>query len=183
MQAGNCSSGTSQGLKLRQIKEGTCLQQRQHSRALCSAHSCSCKANKMFSCIWKGTANNPGNIITPLYKSVAQPQMGRKVMMQKRQEVFNQYLCSAFEKKQDEMPVSHEEDEVLSSPLVTKEVVKQHLLAINNFKSAGLDNLLPRALKQLAEKLSGPLILIFNRSWNTGKDLDSWEYANTAVIC
>lgn len=81
------------------------------------------------------------------------------------------------------MLVSHEEDEVLSSPLVTKEVVKQHLLAINNFKSAGLDNLLPRALQQLAEKLSGPLMLIFNKSWNTREDLDGWKHANAALIC
>lgn len=75
------------------------------------------------------------------------------------------------------MLVSHEEDEVLSSPLVTKEVVKQHLLAINNFKSAGLDSLLPRALQQLAEKLSALLMLIFNKSWKTGEDLGRTQHA------
>lgn len=104
-------------------------------------------------------------------------------MMQKRQEAFNQYFCSAFGKKQDKALGSREEDEVLSSPLVTKEVVKQHLLAINNFKSAGLDNLLPRAFQQLAEKLAGLLMLIFNKSWNAGEDPDRWKHENAASIC
>lgn len=81
------------------------------------------------------------------------------------------------------MLVSHEEDEVLSTPLVTKEVVKQHPPAINNFESAGLDNLLPGALQQLAEKLFGLLMLIFNKSWNTKEDPDGWKHANTALIC
>lgn len=81
------------------------------------------------------------------------------------------------------MLVSHEEDEALSSPLVTKEVVKHHLPVINNFESAGLDNLLPRALQQLAEELSSLLMLIFNKSWNSGEDPDGWKHANTALIC
>lgn len=81
------------------------------------------------------------------------------------------------------MLVSHEEDKVLSSPLVTKEVVKQHLPAINNFESASLDNLLPRALQQLAEELPGLLMLIFNKSWSTREDPDGWKHANTALIC
>lgn len=56
-----------------------------------------------------------------------------------------------FGKEQDDVLVSHEEDGVLSSPLVTAELVKQHPPVINNVKSAGLDGLLPRALHQLAE--------------------------------
>lgn len=81
-----CSSGTLRGPKPTVSHQGgTWQQRRRHEGDLCSTHSCSPKANKMFGCIWKGTANNPGNIIMPLYKSVVQAQMGRKVMMQKRQ--------------------------------------------------------------------------------------------------
>lgn len=57
------------------------------------------KAHNMFICIRKGTASNAGNITMPLYKSAAQAQMRGKVMMQKRQEVLNQYFCSACAKK------------------------------------------------------------------------------------
>lgn len=99
-----CSSDTFQGPKLCQTKEGTSQQWRQHGRDLCSVHSD--KTNKMFSYIWKGMMNNPGNIIMPLYKSVVQPQMGEKGNDVKKEEVFNQYFCSTFGKKQDEMLVS-----------------------------------------------------------------------------
>lgn len=62
-------------------------------------------------------------------------------------EVFNKYFSSIFGKKLDGMFVSPEDDEILSTPLVTMEDVKQHLLGINFFKIAGLDNLHPRVLK------------------------------------
>lgn len=64
------------------------------------------------------------------------------------------------------MLVSHEEDGVLSSPLVTTELVKQHPPVINNVKSAGLDGLLPRALHQLAE--SSALLLCISMHPRTG---------------
>lgn len=47
-------------------------------------------------------------------------------------EVFNKYFCAAFGKKEDNIPISHEDDDVLSSPLVTKEDIKQYLLGINS---------------------------------------------------
>lgn len=64
------------------------------------------------------------------------------------------------------MLVSPEDDEVFSIPFVIKEDVKC-LLGINLLKTAGLDNLYSRVLKELAAESSGLLMLIFNRSWNT----------------
>lgn len=51
--------------------------------------------------------------------------------------------------------------------MVTKEHVKEQLLMLNIFKSAKMDNLHPRVLKELANELSEPLMLIINISCNT----------------
>ncbi|XP_043354304.1 glutathione S-transferase theta-1-like [Dermochelys coriacea] len=42
-------------------------------------------------------------------------------------------------------------------------------------------NLHPRVLKELAEELSGPLMLLFNRSWSTGEVPEDWKIANVPV--
>lgn len=58
--------------------------------------------------------------------------------------------------------MSHEDDETCFSPQITKEDVKWHQLGINTLKSAGWENLI-----QLAEAISGLLMFILNRIWNT----------------
>lgn len=72
-------------------------------------------------------------------------------------------ISSVLGENEDDVLVSYE-NEVLSSSLVTKEDVKYNLLGINIFKLAGLDNLHPVVLKELAEQISEPLMLIFIKS-------------------
>lgn len=78
--------------------------------------------------------------------------------------MFTKYFCSAFGKKQDDVLISHEDEDILSSPLVTEEDGRRHLLGINICRSAGPDNLPPRVLKELGEEISVPLFLIINKS-------------------
>lgn len=52
------------------------------------------------------------------------------IMIQKRQK-FPINICSAFAKKQDDVLTSFEDNELLSSPLVTKEDIKQYTTGIN----------------------------------------------------
>lgn len=53
---------------------------------------------------------------------------------EEKAEVFNKHFCSVFGKKEEDAFASHE-DEVLSSPLVTKEGTRQSLPQINSRKS------------------------------------------------
>lgn len=50
-----------------------------------------------------------------------------------RTEDSHKHFCSDFAKQQDDVVVSLEDNEVLSSPLVTKEDVKQYTIEINIF--------------------------------------------------
>lgn len=51
-----------------------------------------------------------------------------------RTEDSHKHFSSDFAKQQDDVVVSLEDNEVLSSPLVTKEDVKQYTIEINIFK-------------------------------------------------
>lgn len=84
-------------------------------------------------------------------------------MMQKRE------TCSVSGKKPADVLVSHEEEEVLSNPLITKEDVQQHPEGTNLLKLAGSDNLRPSVLEELAEEISGVADLICNKPRNTGE--------------
>lgn len=45
---------------------------------------------------------------------------------------------------------------------------------VRHLKTAVPDNLHPRAFKELAEELDGPLMLILNKSWSTGEIPEDW---------
>lgn len=73
--------------------------------------------------------------------------------------------------------VLDENDEVLPSPLVTKEDLKYHSWQMNS-KTI---NLYPRFLKQLAEH-SGIPILIFNKYWNAREIMEARKSASVVSI-
>ncbi|XP_039379625.1 solute carrier family 15 member 5 isoform X2 [Mauremys reevesii] len=64
---------------------------------------------------------------------------------------------------------------------IRTEDVKQLLLMLDIFKSADQDNLYPGLLKELSEKLSGPLVMIFNNFWNTIEVPEDWKKANVPI--
>ena len=51
---------------------------------------------------------------------------------------------------------------------IDKQIVKEYLTTLNEFKSSGPDELHPRVLKKLAEELSERQSIIFSKSWETG---------------
>ncbi|PKU29183.1 rna-directed dna polymerase from mobile element hypothetical protein [Limosa lapponica baueri] len=46
----------------------------------------------------------------------------------------------------------------------------------------GLDGLHPRVLRELADVIAGPLSIIFERSWRTGKVPEDWRKADVISV-
>lgn len=70
-------------------------------------------------------------------------------------------ICFLFGKKPADVFVSYEDDEILSTPTVTEEDVKQLLLMLDLLKLASSDSLHPRIFKDLAEEPCGLLRFSF----------------------
>ena len=60
---------------------------------------------------------------------------------------------------------------------VSRHVVEELLIKVNEYKAVGPDNVHPFILKSLASVLSKPLDIIFNNSLNTGRLLGAWKEA------
>lgn len=78
---------------------------------------------------------------------------------------------------QEDVLISQEDDEVFSSPFVTKKAAEQHLLesqGINIFKLARPENFYTGVLKELAEEISCTLMLMFNSTWNIMDVPENW---------
>jgi len=54
---------------------------------------------------------------------------------------------------------------------VDTEIVTDQLYQLNVHKSMGPDGIHPRALKELANVMAGPLLIICQRSWESGEVL------------
>lgn len=61
-------------------------------------------------------------------------------------EMFNKYVCSEFGKKEEDVFISHEDVEILSTLLETKKEVKQLLLGINTFYTNRICKLAAKSL-------------------------------------
>ena len=62
------------------------------------------------------------------------------------------------------------------------EVVRDQLYQVNVHKSTGPDGIHPRALKELADFVAGPLLIIYQRSWESGEVPTDWELANVIPV-
>ena len=71
---------------------------------------------------------------------------------------------------------------LLPEIMVTPEAVRNKLLALNPNKSQGPDKISPRVLKEVAEEISTPLCLLFNRSLEQGILPDDWKSAEVTAI-
>ena len=100
-------------------------------------------------------------------------------------EVFNSYFGSVFSQKRVYDPPGKPEVQTEGAGLqleIDRQMVKEHLITLNEFKSPGPDELHPRVIKELAEELSEPLSIIFEKSWRTGEVPDDWRRANVVPI-
>lgn len=95
---------------------------------------------------------------------------------------FSNYFCFLFGKKPDDVFVSHEDDETLSTPTVTEEDVKQLLLMLDLLKLASSDILHPRILKDLAEEPSGLLMFTFSSFLGSREIPKDWIKMNTVPV-
>src|SRR6056300_297647 len=71
------------------------------------------------------------------------------------------------------MPLREEISEIIVSKL---------LKGLNPSKSPGPDKLHPRILKELAETLTKPVTMLFNRSLQSGNLPELWKRANVSPI-
>ena len=65
---------------------------------------------------------------------------------------------------------------------VTEEMVRKELLNLNVNKSLGPDNIHPRILKELAEHLTEPVTLLFNKTIVNGVIPQDWKEAYVSPI-
>ncbi|KFP46474.1 RNA-directed DNA polymerase from mobile element jockey, partial [Cathartes aura] len=54
-------------------------------------------------------------------------------------------------------------------PFVDTEIVRDQLYQLNVHKSTGPDAIHPRVLKKLVDVTAGPLLTIYQRSWESGE--------------
>ena len=86
------------------------------------------------------------------------------------------FFSSAFTKETDTLPEFHTPSEnTIDSISFIVDKVKSKLRELNPYKSAGVDRLHPRILKELSEELSTLLSIIFTKSFIEGQLLQDWK--------
>ena len=77
---------------------------------------------------------------------------------------------------------SAKEETEVQRPRVSKELVRELLEGLDVFKSAGLDDLHPRVLRELAKVIAGPLAWLYKHLWCSGVVPEDWKRANVVPI-
>lgn len=101
-------------------------------------------------------------------------------------EELNQQYYSVFTEEDTSnipnIPSKHLETTPLQSFSITEEDVTKALKNLKTDKSPGIDGMHPRPLKELAEVLSKPVTMIFQKSLNTGQLPKNWLDAVVSPI-
>ncbi|GAB0183716.1 mitochondrial enolase superfamily member 1 [Grus japonensis] len=66
-------------------------------------------------------------------------------------------------------------------PSVEEDLVRQYLSKLDPHKSTGPDGMHPQVLKELADVIVRPLLIIFERSWQLGEVPQDWKKVSVTV--
>ena len=104
---------------------------------------------------------------------------------EEKAEELNKFFCSVFTIENDastpEPEIKHDGTKLVSVT-VTEDDVQKKLSKLNPSKSPGPDGLHPRVLKEVAEEITTPLTLVFNKSLSEGVVPEDWKIANVTAI-
>ncbi|XP_053914607.1 hyccin isoform X2 [Cuculus canorus] len=99
-------------------------------------------------------------------------------------EVLNAFFASVFNSKGSCsfcLQIQELEGQI-EAPVIQEEAVRDLLAQLDAHKSVGPDGIHPRVLKELADVLSKPLSIIFQRSWLAGEVPLDWRLADVVPI-
>ena len=72
---------------------------------------------------------------------------------------------------------THHTGELLEDITISRQTIEQKLQALKSTSSPGPDDILPHVLKELSQKVSLPLALLYRKSIDTGELPDIWKQA------
>ena len=87
----------------------------------------------------------------------------------KQANALSEFFTSTFTKDSTTALKNKSTSSVMKDVNITLEDVLERLININTSKSPGPDNIHPRMLKELANELCKPLLIIFSKSLSEGK--------------
>jgi len=101
--------------------------------------------------------------------------------------ILNQFFSSVFTKENSEAPevamrAVDDEDQGVYDITITRDMVKSRINKLKEGKAPGDDGLTPVFLKNVAEEISEPLAMIFNRSLDDGIVPQDWKMANVTPV-
>ena len=100
-------------------------------------------------------------------------------------DTLNSFFCSIFTwENHDDTPIlqSTPNDTPLDDITLTEEIIKNKLIKLNPNKSPGPDVWHPRVLKEVAEALTPPLLILIRKSLDEGSLPDDWKHGNITAI-
>ena len=100
-------------------------------------------------------------------------------------DTLNSFFCSVFTRENHyDTPILHSihDDAPLDDITLTEEIIKNKLIKLNPNKSAGPDGWHPRVVKEVAEALTPPLLIILRKSLDEGSLPDDWKQGNITAL-
>ena len=102
-------------------------------------------------------------------------------------EILNNYFSSVFKNSDSDVSLPPSQpaatDSLLSYVQFTTKEVQETLLALDNSKATGPDNISPKRLKDTAHQIAPSLTKLFNKSVICGVVPDDWKLANIVPEC
>ena len=110
---------------------------------------------------------------------------GLAISDQEKSEALNTFFTSVFTKEDlTEIPtcVTHQVNPALKNVTLNREELLKKLSKLNPAKSQGPDGLHPRVLRECAESIVDPLLILFKQSLQLGQVPSSWKQGNITPI-